>query len=129
MARAVPSVTEPGLNQNPSPQSPLPQASGRLWRDLNANGMQDAGERVFVERLRSIPNGRWSHRFYSEGAKPGDKNIYTLQVNITKLCNQVCRHCHVDASPSRREMMSAEGIAKCLDILERHFGESPTKSA
>jgi N-methylhydantoinase B len=47
-------------------------------------GMLDAGERLFVERLRAIPNGRWSHRFYSEGAKPGDKSIYTLQVNITK---------------------------------------------
>jgi len=46
--------------------------------------------------------------------------IDTLQVNITKLCNQVCRHCHVDASPSRREMMSAEGMSKCLEILERH---------
>jgi N-methylhydantoinase B len=47
-------------------------------------GTQDAGERLFVERLKSIPNGRWSHRYYSEGAVPGDKNIYTLQVNITK---------------------------------------------
>ena len=46
--------------------------------------------------------------------------IDTLQVNITKLCNQVCRHCHVDASPSRREMLSPEGIAKCLEILDRH---------
>jgi radical SAM/Cys-rich protein len=44
----------------------------------------------------------------------------TLQVNITKLCNQQCRHCHVDASPARTEMMSPEGIAKCLEILERH---------
>jgi radical SAM/Cys-rich protein len=47
-------------------------------------------------------------------------SIETLQVNITKLCNQVCRHCHVDASPSRTESMSPEGIAKCLEILERH---------
>ena len=47
-------------------------------------------------------------------------SIETLQVNVTKLCNQVCRHCHVDASPSRTEKMSAEGIAKCLEILERH---------
>jgi radical SAM/Cys-rich protein len=46
--------------------------------------------------------------------------VDTLQVNITKLCNQVCRHCHVDASPSRTEAMSPEGIAKCLEILERH---------
>jgi radical SAM/Cys-rich protein len=46
--------------------------------------------------------------------------VDTLQVNITKLCNQACRHCHVDASPARREMMSEEAIAKCLEILERH---------
>jgi radical SAM/Cys-rich protein len=38
------------------------------------------------------------------------------------MCNQVCRHCHVDASPQRREAMPAEGIAKCLEILERHPG-------
>ena len=50
------------------------------------------------------------------------RGIDTLQVNITRLCNQQCRHCHVDASPARREMMSAEGIAKCLEILERHPG-------
>ena len=46
--------------------------------------------------------------------------IDTLQVNITKLCNQACRHCHVDASPARKEMLSPEGIARCLEILERH---------
>lgn len=47
-------------------------------------------------------------------------SVDTLQVNVTKLCNQVCRHCHVDASPSRTETMSPEGLAKCLEILERH---------
>ena len=47
-------------------------------------------------------------------------SIDTLQVNVTKLCNQVCRHCHVDASPKRKEMLSPEGVAKCLEILERH---------
>jgi radical SAM/Cys-rich protein len=47
-------------------------------------------------------------------------SIETLQVNITKLCNQVCRHCHVDASPSRTEKMSPEAIARCLEILEHH---------
>jgi len=46
--------------------------------------------------------------------------VDTLQVNVTKLCNQVCRHCHVDASPNRTEKMSPEGLAKCLEILERH---------
>jgi radical SAM/Cys-rich protein len=48
--------------------------------------------------------------------------VDTLQVNITRLCNQQCRHCHVDASPARREMMADEGIEKCLEILARHPG-------
>ena len=47
-------------------------------------------------------------------------SVDTLQVNITKTCNQACRHCHVDASPARTEKMSPEGIARCLEILERH---------
>lgn len=48
--------------------------------------------------------------------------VDTLQVNITKTCNQVCRHCHVDASPSRTEVMSPEAIARCLEILEKNAG-------
>ena len=46
--------------------------------------------------------------------------IETLQVNITRLCNQACRHCHVDASPARTEMMAPETMEKCLAILARH---------
>lgn len=44
--------------------------------------------------------------------------IDTLQINITKLCNQACRHCHVDASPKRKETMSKETIDKCLIVLK-----------
>jgi radical SAM/Cys-rich protein len=47
-------------------------------------------------------------------------SVDTLQVNLTRQCNQVCRHCHVDASPTRTERLSPEGVAKCLEILERH---------
>jgi radical SAM/Cys-rich protein len=47
-------------------------------------------------------------------------SIDTLQVNVTRTCNQVCRHCHVDASPTRTEKMSPEGIARCLEILATH---------
>jgi radical SAM/Cys-rich protein len=46
--------------------------------------------------------------------------VDTLQVNVTKLCNQACRHCHVDASPSRTEMLSREAMECCLDILAQH---------
>ena len=47
-------------------------------------------------------------------------SVNTLQVNITKLCNQACVHCHVDASPKRKEQMSLEAVNKCLEILENN---------
>ena len=47
-------------------------------------------------------------------------SISTLQVNITKLCNQACRHCHVDSSPQRREMMSRVLIDTCIEILKNN---------
>ncbi|MFN2502254.1 MAG: arsenosugar biosynthesis radical SAM (seleno)protein ArsS [Pyrinomonadaceae bacterium] len=43
--------------------------------------------------------------------------IDTLQVNVGKLCNQACKHCHVDASPKRAEIMSGETIDECLRVL------------
>ena len=47
-------------------------------------------------------------------------SIETLQVNITKLCNQACRHCHVDSSPARTEKLSRVGVEKLVEILARH---------
>ena len=46
--------------------------------------------------------------------------IETLQVNITKLCNQACLHCHVDSSPKRTEQMDRETVDRCLEILAGH---------
>jgi radical SAM/Cys-rich protein len=45
--------------------------------------------------------------------------IEVLQVNVGKLCNQTCRHCHVDAGPDRREVMTRETMQLCLDVLDR----------
>lgn len=43
--------------------------------------------------------------------------IEIFQVNVGKLCNQVCRHCHVDAGPDRREIMTRETFEQCLQAL------------
>jgi radical SAM/Cys-rich protein len=43
--------------------------------------------------------------------------LQTLQINVGKLCNQTCRHCHVDAGPDRRELMSRENFEHCLRII------------
>ena len=45
--------------------------------------------------------------------------VEILQINVGKLCNMTCRHCHVDAGPDRRaEMMSRETVDQCLAALD-----------
>lgn len=44
-------------------------------------------------------------------------SLKTLQINITKMCNQACMHCHVDASPKRTEQMDLKTVNRCLEIL------------
>jgi radical SAM/Cys-rich protein len=47
--------------------------------------------------------------------KPAELEI--LQINVGKMCNQVCDHCHVDAGPHRKEIMTRETMEQCLAIL------------
>lgn len=49
---------------------------------------------------------------------PTDTQI--LQMNLGRLCNQSCAHCHVDAGPDRTEIMSKETIDQCLDFAIRN---------
>ena len=44
--------------------------------------------------------------------------IDIFQVNVGKMCNQVCKHCHVDAGPDRKEIMTRETMQLCLDALK-----------
>ncbi len=46
--------------------------------------------------------------------------IEIFQVNIGKMCNQTCKHCHVDAGPDRQEIMSQETMKLCLDVLKEN---------
>ncbi|WP_462249737.1 arsenosugar biosynthesis radical SAM (seleno)protein ArsS [Ekhidna sp.] len=44
--------------------------------------------------------------------------IDIFQINVGKMCNQVCTHCHVDAGPDRKEIMTRETMEQCLHALE-----------
>lgn len=46
--------------------------------------------------------------------------VEILQVNVGKLCNQACKHCHVDASPTRTEIMQRGTIDACLEVLRKY---------
>ncbi|MGH1384796.1 arsenosugar biosynthesis radical SAM (seleno)protein ArsS [Kordia sp.] len=47
------------------------------------------------------------------------KSIEILQINVGYMCNQVCSHCHVDAGPDRKEIMTRETMQQCLDVIEK----------
>jgi radical SAM/Cys-rich protein len=44
--------------------------------------------------------------------------IEILQINVGYMCNQVCAHCHVDAGPDRKEIMTIETMQQCLDVIK-----------
>src|SRR5690242_19101820 len=43
----------------------------------------------------------------------------SLQVNVGKLCNLICVHCHVNAVPKRKEIMSRETIYRIIGWLAK----------
>ncbi|MBM4126484.1 MAG: radical SAM/Cys-rich domain protein [Nitrospira sp.] len=45
--------------------------------------------------------------------------ITVFQINVGKLCNQTCRHCHVDAGPDRPETMSLDTAEQCIRALAK----------
>ena len=45
------------------------------------------------------------------------KQLEILQINVGYMCNQVCEHCHVDAGPDRKEIMTRETMELCLNII------------
>ena len=47
------------------------------------------------------------------------KTLEILQINLGYMCNQVCEHCHVDAGPDRKEIMTIETMNQCLEVIKK----------
>ncbi len=73
------------------------------------------------DTLRRLPLAReFDEALGASGLFPlRPRVLEVLQLNVGALCNQTCRHCHVDAGPDRRERMSRETFSQCLDVLRR----------
>ncbi len=83
---------------------------------LNGRALTDTKIPPFSETISQVG--------YSDGVLRPTR-IEILQVNVGKLCNQACAHCHVDAGPDRkRENMTKETFDLCLEVLRRY--EIPT---
>lgn len=60
-------------------------------------------------------------KIHKGAAKMQPDQPEVFQLNIGKLCNQTCSHCHVDAGPDRKdEMMSKENLEACLNIIKQY---------
>jgi radical SAM/Cys-rich protein len=47
------------------------------------------------------------------------KKLEILQINLGYMCNQVCAHCHVDAGPDRKEIMTLKTMNECLEVIKK----------
>ncbi|MGB0788389.1 MAG: arsenosugar biosynthesis radical SAM (seleno)protein ArsS [Marinirhabdus sp.] len=46
------------------------------------------------------------------------KKLEILQINVGYMCNQVCTHCHVDAGPDRKEIMTWQTMQQCIEVIK-----------
>ena len=60
---------------------------------------------------------RFAERLAGEGLKLRRGKTEILQINLGKLCNLTCMHCHVDAGPRRKEIMTRATIDRVVDWL------------
>ncbi len=86
-------------------ESDLAQANKQV--EFLSNGIFAQGE---------LP--KFSNKIEALGQFPlQPKPLEILQINIGYMCNQVCEHCHVDAGPDRKEIMTRETMQQCLDVI------------
>lgn len=63
----------------------------------------------------SIQLPTFEDRLSIDGLTLSRKEPTILQVNVGKLCNLACAHCHVNAGPHRKELMTRETIDRVID--------------
>jgi radical SAM/Cys-rich protein len=68
------------------------------------------------ERLSKLP--KFKDKLALTGLNPlKPTSIEIFQVNVGYMCNQTCKHCHVDAGPDRKEIMTRKTMQHCLDAI------------
>lgn len=78
-----------------------------------------------LDRLAAPPFGtpEWPHfseKLKNLGLNPlRPKGLDILQVNVGYVCNQTCSHCHVDAGPDRKEVMTASTFDEVFRVLQQ----------
>lgn len=114
-------IAEPGGDVIPLAS---PAAGPKPTRSLRARRVplaEPARQRAQLDALELPGGGDFDADLTAAGytaLHPTGVDIF--QMNVGKLCNMTCRHCHVDAGPDRtEENMTWETMEACLDLLDR----------
>ena len=96
-------------------------AGPRGTRSLRARGAPLASPAAQLRLLETLPGGDFDAALDACGRGPlRPAALEIFQINVGRLCNMTCRHCHVDAGPDRvAENMDRETIDLCLAALDR----------
>lgn len=90
-------------------------------KSLLAQGHALSSSTAQLARLNEDGYEKFAHRLSTIGLDPlRPTGIDIFQINVGKMCNQTCKHCHVDAGPDRKEIMTEETMQLCLDILAKY---------
>ena len=92
-------------------------------RSLKGIGHGLSNATAQLEVLNAPLEGKEYPRFKDQVANLGYQSfnplsIDTLQVNLGKMCNQVCKHCHVDAGPDRQEIMTKTTMKDVITAIK-----------
>jgi len=93
-------------------------------KSLYAQGQMLARGHHQISFLENTPINGFGHISFQEklqeiGLHPlRPTQIDIFQINLGKMCNQVCKHCHVDAGPDRKEIMTREVMDACIRAIE-----------
>jgi radical SAM/Cys-rich protein len=69
-----------------------------------------------ITRLQSHPTS-FAKKVSAAGKAMQAESLRVFQINLGKVCNQACLHCHVDASPARTEQMDQATAKRCVEII------------
>ena len=83
-------------------------ANSKRQLEILSNGIFKTGE---------LP--KFADKIAETGQSPlRAKKLEILQINLGYMCNQVCEHCHVDAGPDRKEIMTKATMQQCLEVIK-----------
>lgn len=77
-----------------------------------------ADKTTLPQILNASPSPDFRAALQQHGIRPLQRDeVTTLQINVGKLCNQACHHCHVEAGPKRTEIMTEEVATRAMSLL------------